>query len=162
MVEHDGKGHCCSGEHCTGSVVHLSQSDSGGSTTMEKTADHCSDHIHGSVVESNGEQIHLEPELQEGSGPGYKHHSLAVKHQIGGPALMTPNRVWRKSGEAQGPSCCSSRSPGVHSMMIGAPQVHQVKEQGEEQGKEQDQGSDGPLNPGCLSSLVFLLPPQLC
>lgn len=30
---------------------------------MEKMADHCSDHIHGSVVERNGEQIHLEPEL---------------------------------------------------------------------------------------------------
>lgn len=45
---------------------------------------------------------------------------------------------------------------GVHSVMIGAPQVHQAKEQGE----EQEQGSDGPFNPGCLSSLVFLLPPQ--
>lgn len=67
-----------------------------------------SEHIHGSVVESNGEQIHLEPELQEGPGPGYKRHSPAVKHQIGGPAL-TPSRVWSKSREAQGPSCCSSR-----------------------------------------------------
>lgn len=76
---------------------------------MEKTADHCSDHIHGNVVESNGEQIHLEPELQEGPGPGGKHHSLAVKHQIRGPALMISSRVWRKSEEAQGPSCCSSK-----------------------------------------------------
>lgn len=76
---------------------------------MEKMVDRCSDHIHGSVVERNGEQIHLEPELQEGPGPGYKHHSPAVKHQIGGTALMTPSRVSVKSGEAQGPSCCSSR-----------------------------------------------------